>query len=317
LLDNVGSIDKLWAKIEVQMKIFITGGTGFIGTALTRVLLEEGHDIVATGTSPRPATVSHARFRFIQANTAHEGSWQAELEDVDGVINLAGRSIMGRWTKRYKKEIYDSRVLTTRNVVDALAVHRGTFLCSASAVGYYGDRGDDILTETEPPGKNYLAQVGQDWEEEALRAEEHGIRTVVMRFGIVLGKDGGALEKMIPAFRMFVGGPLGDGSQWFPWIHLQDVVSACLFVTGNEELKGTFNFCSPNPVRNRELAKTLGRVLKVPAVMPSAKFMLRLALGEAASALFDSLRVVPENLLNNGFNFKYPELEDAIRQIVQ
>ena len=299
------------------MKILITGGTGFIGTAITGVLLEKGHYVVATGTSPRPDTARHARFRFIQANTAHEGSWQAELEDVDGVINLAGRSIMGRWTKRYKKEIYDSRVLTTRNVVDALAVHRGTFLCSASAVGYYGDRGDDILTETEPPGKNYLAQVGQDWEEEALRAEEHGIRTVVMRFGIVLGKDGGALEKMIPAFRMFVGGPLGDGSQWFPWIHLQDVVSACLFVTGNEELKGTFNFCSPNPVRNRELAKTLGRVLKVPAVMPSAKFMLRLALGEAASALFDSLRVVPENLLNNGFNFKYPELEDAIRQIVQ
>jgi uncharacterized protein (TIGR01777 family) len=317
LLDNVGSIDKLWAKIEVQMKILITGGTGFIGTAITRVLLEKGHYIVATGTSPRPDIVSHDRFRFIQADTAHEGPWQAELEDVDGVINLAGRSIMGRWTKRYKKEIYDSRVLTTRNVVDALAVHRGTFLCSASAVGYYGDRGDDILTESEPPGKNYLAQVGQDWEEEALRAEEHGIRTMVMRFGIVLGKGGGALEKMIPAFRMFVGGPLGDGSQWFPWIHLQDVVSACLFVTGNEQLKGTFNFCSPNPVRNCELAKTLGRVLGVPAVMPSPKLMLRLALGEAASALFDSLRVVPQNLLNSGFSFKYPELEDAIRKIVQ
>jgi uncharacterized protein (TIGR01777 family) len=298
------------------MKILITGGTGFIGTAITRVLLEKDHYIVATGSSPRSDTVSHARFRFIQADTAHEGPWQAELEDVDGVINLAGRSIMGRWTKRYKKEIYNSRVLTTRNVVDALAVHRGTFLCSASAVGYYGDRGDDILTESEPPGKNYLAQVGQDWEEEALRAEEHGIRTVVMRFGIVLGKGGGALDKMIPAFRMFVGGPLGNGRQWFPWIHLQDVVSACLFVTGNEQLKGTFNFCSPNPVRNRELTKTLGRVLGVPAVMPAPKLMLRLALGEAASALFDSLRVVPENLLNSGFSFKYPELEDAIRQIV-
>ena len=299
------------------MKILITGGTGFIGTAITRVLLEKGHYIVVTGTSPRPDIASHDRFRFIQVDTAQEGPWQAELEDVDGVINLAGRSIMGRWTKRYKKEIYDSRVLTTRNVVDALAVHRGTFLCSASAVGYYGDRGDDILTECEPPGKNYLAQIGQDWEEEALRAEEHGIRTMVMRFGIVLGKGGGALEKMIPAFRMFVGGPLGDGSQWFPWIHLQDVVSACLFVTGNEQLKGTFNFCSPNPVRNCELAKTLGRVLGVPAVMPSPKLMLRLALGEAASALFDSLRVVPQNLLNSGFSFKYPELEDAIRKIVQ
>jgi uncharacterized protein (TIGR01777 family) len=150
-----------------------------------------------------------------------------------------------------------------------------------------------------------------------LRAEEHGIRTVVMRFGIVLGKGGGALEKMIPAFRMFVGGPLGDGRQWFPWIHLHDVVSACSFVIGNEHLKGTFNFCSPNPVQNRELAKTLGRVLGVPAVMPTPKLMLRLALGEAATSLFDSLRVVPENLLNSGFSFKYPELEDAIRQIVQ
>ena len=299
------------------MKILITGGTGFIGTAIARNLLEKGHDVVATGTFLRANMVTHDRFRFIQTNTEREGPWQAELEDVDGVINLAGRSIMGRWTKRYKKEIYNSRVLTTRNVVDALAVHRGTFLCSASAVGYYGDRGDDILTESEPPGDNYLAKVGQDWEEEALRAEEHGIRTVVMRFGIVLGKGGGALEKMIPAFRMFVGGPLGDGSQWFPWINLQDVVSACLFVTGNEQLKGTFNFCSPNPVRNCELAKTLGRVLGVPAVMPSPKLMLRLALGEAASALFDSLRVVPQNLLNSGFSFKYPELEDAIRKIVQ
>lgn len=299
------------------MKILITGGTGFIGTAITRDLLEKGHNVVATGTFLRTDIVTHDRFRFIQANTAREGPWQAELEDVDGVINLAGRNIMGRWTKRYKKEIYDSRILTTSNVVDALAVHRGTFLCSASAVGYYGDRGDDILTESEPPGKNYLAQVGQDWEEEALRAEEHGIRTVVMRFGIVLGKGGGALEKMIPAFRMFAGGPLGNGRQWFPWIHLQDVVSACLFVIGNEHLKGTFNFCSPNPVRNRELAKTLGRVLGVPAVMPTPKLMLRLALGEAATALFDSLRVVPENLLNSGFSFKYPELEDAVRQIVQ
>jgi uncharacterized protein (TIGR01777 family) len=299
------------------MKILITGGTGFIGTAITRDLLEKGHNVVATGTFLRTDIVTHDRFRFIQANTAREGPWQAELEDVDGVINLAGRNIMGRWTKRYKKEIYDSRILTTSNVVDALAVHRGTFLCSASAVGYYGDRGDDILTESEPPGKDYLAQVGQDWEEEALRAEEHGIRTVVMRFGIVLGKGGGALEKMIPAFRMFVGGPLGDGRQWFPWIHLHDVVSACSFVIGNEHLKGTFNFCSPNPVQNRELAKTLGRVLGVPAVMPTPKLMLRLALGEAATSLFDSLRVVPENLLNSGFSFKYPELEDAIRQIVQ
>jgi uncharacterized protein len=299
------------------MKIFVTGGSGFIGSAITRDLLEKGHHVVATGSSARPEAVNHARYRFIQADTALEGPWQAELENVDGVVNLAGRNIMGRWTKRYKRELYDSRILTTRNVVDALAVRKGTFLCSASAVGFYGDRGDDILTESEPPGTDFLAQIGQDWEEEALRAEEHGIRTVVMRFGIVLGKGGGALEKMLPAFRMFVGGPLGAGRQWFPWIHLQDLMTAVFFVIGNQNLKGTFNFCSPNPVRNRELAKTLGRVLGVPAVVPAPWVMLRLALGEAASVLLDSLRVVPENLLNSGFSFAYPELEDALRQIVR
>lgn len=299
------------------MKVLITGGSGFVGSTLAKELLERGHHVVATGTSQKHKTVYHENFRYVQADTTREGQWQDELGDIDGVVNLAGRSIFGRWTNRYKKQIYDSRILTTRNVVDALVVREGTFLCSASAVGYYGDRGDDILTEADPAGNGFLAEIGQDWEKEAFRAEEHGIRVTAMRFGIVLGKGGGAIEKMVPAFRMYVGGPLGDGRQWFPWVHLSDVTSAIRFLIDNEQLVGVFNFCSPNPVRNRDLANTLGSILRVPAIMPAPKLMVRLALGEMASALFDSLRVNPERLLTSGYNFKFPDLERALQQIVQ
>ena len=299
------------------MNILITGGSGFVGSTLAKDLLAEGHQVSATGTSPQHKTVRHQNFRYIQADTTREGIWQDEIKNVDGVVNLAGRSIFGRWTDRYKKQIYDSRILTTRNVVDALSGGKGSFLCSASAVGYYGDRGDDIVTEADPAGNGFLAEVGQDWEKEAFRAEEHNIRVMAMRFGIILGKGGGAIEKMVPAFRMYVGGPLGDGAQWFPWVHLSDITKAIRFLIDNEHLEGIFNFCSPNPVRNRDLAKTMGSILRVPAIMPAPKIMVRLFMGEMASALFDSHRVNPERLLANGFKFQYPDLDRAIQQIVQ
>lgn len=299
------------------MKIFISGGTGFIGSALAADLLARGHHVVATGTASRHRTVQHDNFRYVPADTTREGAWQSELEDVDGVVNLAGRTIMKRWTERYKKQIYESRIATTRNIVDALAVRKGTFLCSASAVGYYGDRGDALLTENEPPGQGFLARVGKDWEEEALRADEHGVRVTLMRFGIVLGRGGGAMEKMIPVFRMYLGGPLGDGRQWFPWIHMRDLLSAVRYLMETDQAKGAFNFSAPHPVRNLEFAKTLARLLRVPAVMPAPQFMVRMAMGEMASAFFDSLRAVPQKLLDRGFRFNYPELEDAVQQIVQ
>ena len=299
------------------MKILITGGSGFVGSNLAKVLLAEGHHVLATGTSPKHKTLNHENFRYIQADTTREGKWQDELKVVDGVVNLAGRSIFGRWTNRYKKQIYDSRILTTRNVVDALANGKGSFLCSASAVGYYGDRGDDILTEADAAGKGFLAEVGQDWEKEARRAKNNNIRVTIMRFGIILGKGGGAMEKMVPAFRMYVGGPLGSGAQWFPWVHILDVNKAIRFLINSEHLEGIFNFCSPNPVRNRDLAKTMGRILKVPAIMPAPKLMVRLVMGEMASALFDSHRANPERLMASGFKFQYADLEHAIQQIVQ
>ena len=299
------------------MKAFITGGTGFIGTHVSAFLLERGHKVTAVGSSARHKKIHHADFNYVSADTTREGDWQETLQDVDLVVNLAGRTIMKRWNDSYKKQIYDSRVLTTRHVVAALPPHKSITLCSASAVGYYGNRGDETLDEDASPGEGFLAEVGLDWEAEALKAEEKGVRVALMRFGVVLGKGGGAMEKMISAFRMYVGGPMGDGSQWFPWIHIDDVAAAILYIVDHQELKGPFNFSAPQPVRNRDMAKALGRMLRVPAFMPAPKFMLRLALGEVGATLVESQRAVPRNLLQSGYAFIYPDLEAAIQQIVQ
>jgi len=235
---------------------------------------------------------------------------------VDTVINLAGKTIFNRWNDSYKKQIYDSRILTTRNLVQALPMDKEVMLCSASGIGYYGNRGDDILKEYDSSGDDFLAGVSRDWEDEALRAREKGVRVVTTRFGVVLGKNGGAMEKMITAFRYFVGGPLGTGRQWFPWIHLHDLLAAMQFVLEHKEMDGPVNFCAPHPVQNNDFAKTMGRVLNRPAVMPTPGFLLRLVLGEFGASLLFSQRAVPDKLLNHGFNFEYPEVEPAIRQIV-
>ncbi len=297
------------------MKIFITGGNGFIGTHLSAYLLDRGHQVTSLGTSADQKRIIHSNYHYISADATREGAWQQELKNVDAVINLAGKTIFKRWTKRYKKLLYDSRILTTRNLVAAMPADRKITLCSASAVGYYGDRGDDILTEAESVGDGFLAHIGHDWENEALKARDKGVRVATLRFGIVLGKNGGAMAKMIPAFKSFVGGPLGDGKQWFPWIHLNDLIAAVLFIIDHPDLEGPFNFCAPQPVRNRELAETMGRVLKRPSVMPAPAFMIRLMLGEVGSAVLESQRAIPDRLAKNGFTFKYPDLESAVREI--
>jgi uncharacterized protein (TIGR01777 family) len=299
------------------MKIFIAGGAGFIGKHLSDFLLDRGHQVAAVGTRPDQNLINHKNFNYISADTTRKGPWQAELKDVDVAINLAGRSIFKRWNKKYKALIYDSRILTTRHLVDALPTHKDISLISASGAGYYGDRGDDILTENDANGNDFLAGVCQDWEDEAFRAEKKGIRVISTRFGVVLGKNGGAMEKMESAFRFFVGGPMGSGMQWFPWIHLKDLISAMIFVLEHQNVKGPFNFCSPHPVRNGDLAKTMGRVLNRPSFMPAPAFVMRLALGEFAGTLLGSQRTVPEKLLNNGFSFQYTDIGEAIKNIVK
>jgi uncharacterized protein (TIGR01777 family) len=297
------------------MKIFITGGNGFIGTHLSTFLLDRGYHVTALGTAADQKRIVHSNYRYISADATLEGTWQQELKNVDAVVNLAGKTIFKRWTRRYKKLLYDSRILTTRNLVAAMPADRKITLCSASAVGYYGDKGDDILTEADPRGEGFLAQIGHDWEKEALKATDKGIRVATTRFGIVLGRNGGAMAKMMPAFKSFVGGPLGNGKQWFSWIHLNDLVAAVLFIIDHPELKGSFNFCAPRPVRNRELAKTMGKILKRPSAMPAPAFMIQLVLGEVGSAVLDSQRAIPDRLTKNGFTFRYPDLESAIREI--
>ena len=268
------------------MKILITGGLGFVGTSLSDYLLEK------------------------------PGDWQKALGDVDAVVNLAGKSIFKRWSESYKKQIYDSRILTTRNVVEALPADQSVVLCSASGAGYYGNRGDDLLNEDEKSGNDFLASVSVDWEAEALKATAKGIRAALMRFGVILGKGGGALAKMIPAFKAFVGGPIGSGRQWFPWMHLTDLMAAILFVCEQSQVNGPLNFCAPNPVTNRELANTLGEVLGRPTFMPAPAFMVRAVLGEFGNVLLDSQRTIPAKLLSHGFEFRHPDIRSAIQAVV-
>jgi uncharacterized protein (TIGR01777 family) len=252
-------------------------------------------------------------FDHITADTTREGPWQDAVGDSQAIINLAGTPIFRRWTAKAKAEIRDSRILTTRHLVQAMATDRNTFLFSASGVGYYGDCGDQPLTEDAEAGKDFLAHLSIDWEKEALAAEARGARVVIGRFGVILHLSGGALPKMLPAYRMGVGGPLGSGRQWFPWIHLEDLIAAIDFLRQCQDARGVFNFCGPEPVTNRHLARTLGRLLHRPALLPAPAFMMRLALGEFSDVLLGSQRCVPQRLLDSGFVFRYPTIEAALK----
>jgi uncharacterized protein (TIGR01777 family) len=298
------------------MKVLVTGGLGFVGTRLSIRLLGKGHHVTVVDHSPHPKAYTPAEVRYLSADTTQRGAWQEEVSGQDAVINLAGASIFRRWNDETKLLIHDSRVLTTRNVAEAMPEGKNALLCSTSAVGYYGSRGEELLMEHDAPGDDFLSRVCIDWENEANKAADKGVRVVLARFGIVLGKTGGALGQMIPAFKKFVGGPLGSGDQWFSWIHMEDLLNAFIFVFEKEDVSGPVNFCAPNPVRNRDLASTLGKVLHRPSLLKMPAFMLRLMLGEFGSILLEGQRVVPAKLLEHGFSFRYPEITDALEEVV-
>ena len=299
------------------MKVFITGGLGFVGTQLSIRCLNRGHEVTVVDYPPQPKPFTPHQVKYVSADTTTSGAWQEELKNHDVVINLAGASIFQRWNDATKQLIYDSRILTTRNVVEAMAGEKGALLCSTSAVGYYGFRGDEEITEEDKPGDDFLAKVCVDWEKEALKAADKGVRVTITRFGIVLGKTGGALGQMISAFKKFVGGPLGSGDQWFSWIHMEDLLSAFLFVVDNQNIHGPVNVCSPNPVLNRELAKTLGRTLSRPSFLKAPAFIIRLVLGEFGSVVLEGQRVIPSKLLEHGFLFQYPEITGALKEVIE
>jgi hypothetical protein len=298
------------------MDILITGGSGFVGRFLSQRLLTAGHRITIVGRGRNPRAIARNDLRYMAADTTHEGPWQAAAAGSDAIINLAGCSIFRRWTDQYKRKLYDSRVLTTRHLVEALPPEWNGVLLSASAVGYYGDRGDDIITESEPCQGDFLGTLSRDWEAEALKADEKGARVALMRFGIVLGRDGGALAMMRRVFKLFAGGPIGDGSQWFPWIHMTDLAAAACFLLEAGRAAGPFNLCAPAPVRNHELAHALGRALHRPAVMPAPAFLVRTVMGEFAESLLASCRAVPERLLAAGFAFRFPDIATALLDLL-
>ncbi|MBW1606603.1 MAG: TIGR01777 family oxidoreductase [Deltaproteobacteria bacterium] len=297
------------------MKVFIAGGSGFVGTRLTHDLIDRGHRVIAVGTSSAHKNPPNENFRYISADTTLKGPWQDALEDVDAIINLAGRNIFKLWSDTYKNQIYNSRILTTRNLVEAVPESKGIILCSTSGAGYYGNRADEVLTEDASSGSDFLAKVGIDWEKEAFLAEKKGVRVAAMRFGVVLDKNGGALAKMIPAFKYFAGGPLGSGLQWFPWIHMADLISAINFILETNEIKGPVNFCAPNPIKNRDFSKALGNVLNRPSFMKVPSFMIRLVVGEMGTLLTNSQKVIPHKLLRHGFKFQHPDIDSALEDI--
>jgi uncharacterized protein len=301
------------------MRIFITGGTGFVGSYLTRRFTDFGHEVTVITRSVRSGQALPQGAVFLEGNPGKPGPWQKRVAEHDVIINLAGRSIFSPWTAKVRREILESRVLTTRNVVEALkAGGEGKLLLSTSAVGYYGNStNDSVLDESSPPGDGFLAEVGKAWEEEARRGEQFGARVVRCRFGIVLGRDGGALETMVPAFRYYLASPLGSGRQWFPWIHLEDIFGIMSFVGEHPNLSGPINCTAPQPVRNREFTEVLAKALKKWVILPAVPaFLLRTLLGEFGSVLLDGQRAFPKRLLDSGYDFRFPTLEQALRDLI-
>jgi uncharacterized protein len=300
------------------MKILITGGTGFVGTRLTARLVREGHRVTVLSRSGKGPEKAAAGIHYLHGDPTRSGPWQDALAEQDAVINLAGASIFSKWTDEHKRAIRESRVSTTRNIVERIPVplEKKFLLFSTSAVGYYGFSGDEVLSEDAPPGDDFLARIAVEWEREAFKAEEKGSRVVITRFGIVLGEKGGALSQMIPLFRKYIGGPIGSGRQWFSWIHIEDLAEAFVFLLNRPEISGPVNLCSPDPVRNRNLAEALGRALHRPSFLPAPAFMVKLVLGEFGSVILEGQRVIPRKLLDARFVFKYPDIDQALQDII-
>jgi uncharacterized protein len=300
------------------MKIFMTGGTGFVGTSLIRRLSAE-HQVTVLTRSRKETGRTPSGVSFLEGDPTQRGDWQEKAADHEVFINLAGASIFKRWSDEYKKLLRDSRIETTRNLVESLSARKGknTLLLSTSAVGYYGFRGDEDLDESSPPGIDFLASLCRDWEAEAFRASDTGARVCVCRFGIVLGEGGGALDQMLPLFKKGLGSPLGKGNQWFSWIHVEDLVEITLFLIDGQ-LSGPFNCAAPHPVTNQELTRELGKALGRPTFLPKVPgFALKLVMGEMGSVLLKGQKVVPGRLLEAGFVFRHPTIAGALEDLLR
>ncbi len=303
------------------MRIAITGGSGFIGRRLVARLLERGDEVLVLSRRPEQARRvlgASPNLKLLEYDPYQPQAWASALEGYEAIVNLAGEPLASsRWTEAKKREIRRSRVETTQALVQALASlqQKPRVLLSSSAVGYYGSHPEgDPLTEADPPGQGFLAEVCQAWEAAARPAEELGIRLAILRTGIVLGPDGGALAQMLAPFQFFLGGPIGSGKQWVSWIHRDDWVSLACFLL--QQGSGVFNATAPNPVQMEEFCRTLGQVLARPSWLPVPALALELLLGEAAQVVLTGQKVIPQAALQLGFTFQYPHLKEALRQLL-
>lgn len=298
------------------MNVLITGGTGFIGSELCSMLLQEGHYLTIVTRDPD-------KHKAEKANNQQFIAWDADLvsamDNADAVINLAGENIFSpRWTEQVKKRIYNSRVEGTRKLVGAIKQAQSPpgVMISGSAAGYYGNRGADVLDENEPPGDDFMAHVCMDWEAAARPVREAGVRLAISRTGVALERGGGALQKMLPVFKLYAGGPIGRGTQFVPWIHRYDVCRGLIFALKNDNFEGPFNLNAPHPVTMETFADAMADALNRPSVLRVPETALKLVMGEAARPILDSLRLEPVRLLNAGFEFRYPSIRDALSQIL-
>jgi uncharacterized protein (TIGR01777 family) len=308
---------------ESAMRIFLTGGTGLVGSRLTRKLRDRGDDVVLLTRRSNGSLPHDANIRIVTGDPSQPGDWMSAIHECDGVVNLVGEGIFNhRWNDSFKETMRKSRIESTRNVVTALeasprrADGSPKVLVSASAIGVYGPHGDEELTETSAAGEDYLARVCVEWEEAARKAESAGVRVVIMRIGVVLDSKGGALSKMLMPFKLFVGGPVGDGRQVMSWIHHDDLVGEILFALDNDKVAGPMNATAPTPVSNKVFSNALGRVLHRPALVPTPAFALRLALGEVADVVTKGQRVLPKKATEMGYQFKYTNIDAALVDIL-
>ena len=297
------------------MKVFITGANGFVGTALSAFFVRRSHEVFALVRNPSKAVGLPTGVKVIVGESSKPGKWQENLHQYDLFINLAGASIFRRWDDDYKKLLRHSRISTTRNLVEAIPAK--STLLSTSAVGYYGMKDDEELDESSESGNDFLARLAADWEAEAMKADQKVARVVITRFGVVFGRDGGALAQIVKPFKFFVGGAIGSGNQWMSWIHINDLCRAALLVAEDPQIQGPLNFCAPSPTRNRDLARQIGDILGRPSFMPAPGFMINLVLGEFGSVILKGQRVFPKKLLSHGFSFNFPDVKSALSDLLR
>ncbi len=306
------------------MRVFLTGGTGLVGSRLIKRLRERQHEVTLLTRRPEAARAQFGpSLAVVAGDPTQAGAWLDPAATADAVVNLAGESIFARrWNPAFIDLVRGSRVKSTEHVVRALSKNPRTaagtpkVLVNASAIGYYGPHGDEELTEDAPPGDDVMARVCVDWEAAARQAEPAGVRVAMIRIGIVLDRAGGALKQMLTPFKMFAGGPVGSGKQWMSWIHNEDLVGMILMTLENAQASGPINGTAPEPVRNRDFAKALGRALHRPSFMPTPAFALRVMLGQVAQVVTTGQRVLPRRAQELGYTFRFPQIDEALRDVL-